>query len=263
MSLRLSANGFAFAIQDQARGKFIALEAYDLGQLSNAGLFTKNLKAIINQHALLRLKFGSVNVAVANAPATLVPAAVYEESTKHKYLAFNHQLEARCSIHSDRIRPIDAWNVYAVPNEVYELMQLCFPGFTIRQSSTSLLTAALAQFKHTVEKTLILHIQSDAFEIIVTENNRLNYYNLFKHQSPEDLMYFLMFVCEEVKLNPEQIDTVLVGELEKKSLIYNLLHKYFRNLRFGARSDSFQYSYGFDELPKHYYYNLLSQQLCV
>jgi hypothetical protein len=204
-----------------------------------------------------------VHVAIANVPVTLVPAAVYEESTRYKYLAFNHTLEALTRIQSDPIKAIDAWNIYAMPQATYELMQRYFPGFTLHHCSTALLTAVLAQFKHTVEKTLILHIQQEGFEIVVTENNRLNYYNAFKHQSPEDLMYFLMFVCEEVKLNPEQIEVVLIGELEKKSAIYGLLFKYFRNLRFGERSDSFKYSYGFDELPKHFYYNLLSQPLCV
>ena len=64
----------------------------------------------------------------------------------------------------------------------------------------------------------------------------------------------------KAKLKPNEI---LIGEIERNSALYELLHKYIRHIYFGERSDNFEYSYKFATLPKHFYYNLLSQYLCA
>ena len=112
-------------------------------------------------------------------------------------------------------------------------------------------------------KTLFVHVQSSQFEIIVLEGGKLLFYNAFEYQTTEDFIYYTLFVCEQLKLNPEEIPMILLGEVERKSALYDIVNKYIRNVTFGKRPVEIEYSYKLQELQDHFYYNLFSQYLCV
>ena len=99
--------------------------------------------------------------------------------------------------------------------------------------------------------------------MIVLEEKKLIFANIFSYQTSEDFLYFTLFVCEQLKLNPENLDLLLLGEVEKNSAIYSILTKYVRNIKFGKRPEMFDYSYVFDGIASHFYFNLFSQALCV
>jgi hypothetical protein len=67
---------------------------------------------------------------------------------------------------------------------------------------------------------------------------------------------------EQLGLNPESADLMMMGEVDKHSSITDLVMKYIRNVSFAKRNDEFRYSFVFDQLPGHYYFNLLNASLC-
>ena len=95
----------------------------------------------------------------------------------------------------------------------------------------------------------------------MVEGKNLKFYNTFNHQAPEDFIYYLLFTCEQLQLNPETIEVVLIGEIEKKSALYSTTHKYIRNIKFGVRKTDADLSYQLQEIPKHFYYTLFSEYL--
>jgi hypothetical protein len=99
-------------------------------------------------------------------------------------------------------------------------------------------------------------------DILQIRDKKLDYYNSFRYNTSEDFMYFLVFVVEQLKLNPESVQVVLLGEIERHSSLSDLLHKYIRHISFIDRSSDHRYSFVFDQLPGHYYYNLLNASLC-
>jgi hypothetical protein len=64
-----------------------------------------------------------------------------------------------------------------------------------------------------------------------------------------------------LQLNPENIEVILLGEVEKNSEIYSIAQKYIRNLKFGERNDNADYSYQLQTLPKHLYFTLFNSYL--
>jgi len=84
------------------------------------------------------------------------------------------------------------------------------------------------------------------------------FYNSFNYHSAEDFIYYLLFVCEQLHLNPETIEVVLLGEIEKNSTVYSLTQKYIRTIIFGERTDGAQYSYQLQTIPSNYYFTLFN-----
>ena len=88
------------------------------------------------------------------------------------------------------------------------------------------------------------------------------FYNSFHYSVKEDFIYFLIFVFEQLGLNPETTSLVLMGEIEKESAIFETIFQYIRNISFIPRNQAIDYSDVFDKLPSHYYYTLLNHKLC-
>jgi hypothetical protein len=101
------------------------------------------------------------------------------------------------------------------------------------------------------------------YDIVVTKANRLILFNSFRYQSSEDFIYYILFTCEQLGLNPENVSLQFAGEIEKTSAAYFITSKYIRNINFATRPDIYQFSYGFDKVAQHFYYSLFSQPLCV
>ncbi len=59
----------------------------------------------------------------------------------------------------------------------------------------------------------------------------------------------------------ENIEVVLLGEIERNSLLYAIAQKYIRNLKWGERKGDVDYSYQLQTLPKHFYFTLFSNYL--
>ena len=66
---------------------------------------------------------------------------------------------------------------------------------------------------------------------------------------------------EQLHLNPEEIELVLSGEIEKTAEEHALLYNYIRHVKFASLPDSFKYSYKFDEIQPHKFQSLFNQYL--
>ena len=88
------------------------------------------------------------------------------------------------------------------------------------------------------------------------------YYNAFKYKTKEDFIYYLIFVLDQLKLNPEEIELVLSGLIDKNSKLFEMVYKYVRNITFPPLDASYNYSYIFNDIPSHQYSNLLNLFLC-
>jgi hypothetical protein len=93
---------------------------------------------------------------------------------------------------------------------------------------------------------------------VVLEGKNLLFYNTFNYHSAEDFIYYLLFVCEQLHLNPEKTELQLLGEIEKNSAIHLITQKYVRHVQFGERADQADYSYQLQALPKHSYFTLFN-----
>ena len=80
------------------------------------------------------------------------------------------------------------------------------------------------------------------FEIIAIKQGALLLYNTFEYHTKEDYIYYLLFTLEQLQLNPETIQLVLLGLINKEDDIYSITYKYIRNVSFGNRMDTYNFT---------------------
>jgi hypothetical protein len=200
---------------------------------------------------------------VANRFSTLIPEGLFEKGDEEKYLRFNLSPENKMTVLSDKLKSEAIVNVFGVPESLADAVRKNFGQAVIHHFSTPLIEGILLSSSAANEKKMFLHLQKNSCEIIVTQGKRLILYNSFPCSETEECAYYVMFVAEQLKLNHQTLELNLLGDVGKDSAIENLLSQYIGNDVFGNRPSMFEYSYGFNDLPSHYYFPLISQHLCA
>ncbi len=259
--LQIGVDGLLVAVNEGSKNKYIALENYTFQNAYNFDVVGELLDEIIKDNQLLKHTYGSVTCLVANNLSTLVPNPLFDEDKKNMYLKFNTSIKGDEVIAVDDLKNLDAKNVFAIPGNLKEKLDKLFANISYHHFSSPLIDGLLSQNKNKASKKIFVHVQSSHFEVLVMEGKNLLFYNTFNHHSAEDFIYYLLFVCEQLQLNPENIEVSLLGEIEKNSAIYAIAQKYIRNLKFGERADDADYSYQLQTLPKHFYFTLFNNYL--
>lgn len=259
----MNLDGFSFAILNIHEQKYIALEHYDIQDCDTYSDLAEQIDCIIAQQKLLQQNFASSSAGIAHSLNTLTPKALYDNSHGKEILGFNQALLQNEEEANDWLASIQAYNSYVIPEELERCFNKHFPDLKWKHDSSILIESLLHQFKLHEGQKVYLSIQNNSFDITVLEGKKLKFFNSFSYKSAEDLIYFLLFTYEQLNLNPDQIPTIISGEIEEDSEVYKFLYVYVRNISFTKRNPNYKYSFVLDQIKEHYYYKLLNQHLCV
>jgi hypothetical protein len=249
---------------DVAETKFAGFEAFHFPKQLNDEQLADKISSLPERSEILKkVNFRSASVQLCNQQFTFIPQALFKPEDAANYFQFNHPAnQGNYHIHHEAIRGFDAVNIFSVSETLHTGMKKIFEEFTLHHQVTSLLESVRVQFRKQDEKILFLHIHSENVDIIVSEGRKLILCNSFPFSSIEDACYYVLFVCEQLSLNPDQIKTVLSGEVDRESALSKFLQKYIRHISFGERLGAAKFTYGFDELPAHFYHSVFSHILC-
>jgi hypothetical protein len=256
--LQIGLEGVLIGVNEKATNKFIAFERYNFQQVYRFEDACTLIDELSRQSKLVNHSYPTVDCLIINNFSTLVPKPVFEEDRKQTYLKFNTPLEGDELILTDDLKALDAKNIFALPLCVKGKLDFLFSNVRYHHFSSVLIEALLRQHKNQSAKKVWVHIQATHFQIVVLEGKQLLFYNTFNHHSAEDFIYYLLFVFEQLHLNPEKTEVHLLGEIEKNSAIHLITQKYVRQVVFGERGDQSDYSYQLQTLPKHSYFNLFN-----
>lgn len=259
--IRLSVDGVLITVNEVLKNKFIAFESFIFQNVYSVELVNELLDELIKKSKLIKHKYKQLICIIVNDSATIVPKAIYEEDKKKLYLKFNTLLDDDDLILTDELKSLDAKNIFSINAGIQAKLNNLNGNIQYHHSSTILIETLLKQNKNKTGKKIIVHTQLSHFQIVVIEGKNLLFYNTFNHHSAEDFIYYLLFVCEQLQLNPENIELTLIGEIEKNSTIYSITQKYIRHVKFGERYDNADYSYQLQDFPKHFYFTLFTNHL--
>lgn len=263
LSIQVSLGGFSFCIYDNERDKFIGLASWDFQDVNNDLALNLLLQDFIPEVDALLHQYNKTSVLFDTPKSTLVPNVLFKPEQAGQYLRFNHYTSHDNLVRNDYLPLLDAENIWAVDEHVFETVSGFFPSAGYYHYSSPLIESLLLQNKNRgSEENVFVNVRKNRFDVVVLKGNTLLLHNTFSYKTQQDFMYFLGYVLEFLELNPEKVEVTLLGEIEKNSALYEIAYKYVRNIRFGTRNSDFKYSYVFDEIPKHFYYPLIHLQLC-
>lgn len=253
------------AVVDAREKKCIALEDYRFSGVSSRQDTIQQLNAVLEGHLVLRAGYwGQVALIARNGGFSYVPSEYYDGSQKEAYLRFHPNNLENMDLYSYRHQD-ELYSVFQVEREFVDWAKKAYPNKEIQilHQADVFLAAALKEINPTYETNIFVDIENRYMNMLIVQGKRMLLYNRYYYQSPQDFVYFLLFAIDELQLNIDTTQTLLYGEISKDSGIFNLLQKYVQQVNFGSRPKEMIFSYKFDEVLEHRYFDLYNAYECL
>jgi hypothetical protein len=230
-------------------------------ELSHAEL-KSHLQEALEKTDFLQKDFSKVRYISTSPVFAIIPDELYDRNEEEQYLSFNNHVHIDQRIFSNSIKNANAKIIFSIPVTEVSLVRKKFDEAQFFHSATPLIEALILINKNKSGKKLYINIEEHYMEIVVIDDSEFRLYNIFTYKSVEDFVYFPLFVCQQLNLNPEQIEVQLTGNIDKVSEKYSMIYKYFTNINLMQRNDHFQYAYKLNEVEAHHFFNLFNGELC-
>lgn len=230
LSIHISLNGLSFCIIDLISKEIDFLKTYSLSKNSTPKKLLKTLKKGFKENDELRNSFSSVKIIHYNNLSTVVPEPLFDKKNALSYLKFNSKILQNDYVAYDRIFNNECVNVFIPYVNINNYIFKMFDSFVYNHYSSIILEKVKLNEKNTTTPSLYLNININHMEITYFVKNKLVFYNRFDFNTKEDVMYYLLFTIDQLKLNPEEIPVVITGNISEDDDNYKIIYKYIRNV---------------------------------
>lgn len=261
LSLFIGDQLFMFCVFNEGFTNIRELCHVKINSPAKANNQTEEIYFLINNYRLLQRTFKHVNICVLNNYFTLTPEAfAFSEATKN-VLQFTGGVNAE--LKNSFIHKFDQVNFcYSIPDSLIQMLEKSFTNAAIRHAG-GVLSDLLFSNASLKNCDLFLNFNKGVFELGAKENNILIYYNVFNYESNEDVLYYLLFMMEQYKLNPLTCRLVVAGQINSNDELFKAFKKYIKQVNFAVNNNAFSSAFSELKLPDHFFFSLVNQHLCV
>ncbi|WP_010136227.1 DUF3822 family protein [Ochrovirga pacifica] len=232
LSIQLSSDGFSFCIYNATskEPQHFGHYTFETAIVTPTDLLHQ-VQTIFEKDELLQSHYDAIYLIHHNNLNTFVPKTHFNEDLLHQYLQYSVKTFENDFVSYDDLENVDAalCNVYIPFVNVNNYLFDAFGSFTYLHSSTVFLQNILKQYAPT-DKSMFVNVYQNDFQLCVVQNKELILYNHFTFSCSEDFVYYILFVAEQLKINPNEFDLHLMGNIHKDEASYQLLYKYVRNV---------------------------------
>jgi len=252
LSVQIGLTHFSYCIINTST---FSVEYFKNYQLNN----TNDIINLINDDEVIKSDFFSSSVAFVNFPSTLIPNKVFTKTSAKEMLEFNS--ETHEIINTDVLKEIDVHLAYSIPQELDNIATTYFPNAKQKAQQSILIDEFSKEYN--TEPTAYLYLSENTLNITAFKNEKLIFNNSFNFETKEDILYFVLFAFEQLKLDTNNVNTLLFGDITKDDDNFKLLYEYIRNIELGERPNQLQFPDEFNTLENQKYFGLFSQILCA
>ncbi len=250
LSLRIGKQHFCFAIANKS-----GLELYQLAYYSVDEWNEKGWQEIIDSNPVFSSSFYEVLVAYDFSESLLVPSKEFKSEEAGALLKMSYGVNSQSSVISESITGWQLYNIYAIPSEIKEWISRKFTTARFWHQYSLDVRNSLAA---SAEGNLLVDFRKNEFVVIASGRSNILLTQTFEYTTPEDVLFYLLKICEQFSLSREAVQLQLSGLLDKQSSLYKELYQYFINIDFRNA----QWNTG-TEYPAHFFTSLNDLAKCV
>jgi hypothetical protein len=119
-------------------------------------------------------------------------------------------------------------------------LDLCFQIMRVPliQSSNPIFVAKCLNNALESQKTVSVNFYKDWFEIAITKENTIIFYNTYHYTTIEEFSYYILFCFEKTNCELQHTQLQLTGEISSNSAAYKVCKKYIKRVKIGLDSDT-------------------------
>lgn len=258
LSIQINLNGLSFCILNRTLNTIEFLNVIAFEEKLTPVDVLEHLKAELSSNTVFSEDFNEVLVIHQNELSTLVPEALYDATYKADYLKFNSKILRNDFITEDAIVVNNSVNVYVPYVNINNYIFETFGPFVYKHSSSVLIDSVLQNSEASDRTTVYINVNKNTVEVLVTDKNKLQLFNVFEYYSKEDFIYYILFVFEQLKLDVESTPIELSGNIEMADELYIILYTYIRHISLVEKAYNFTISNTIDRRYLHQHFLILN-----
>lgn len=261
LSVLLGADSVYYLVND-AQLNVLVLRSYHFDNQKQPRSIGQNLKDVFFDDTILREPFRTIKVVASTPHFTLVPNKFFDANNQATYFQSLTQIAETDVCRNDFIRNANMNNVYLTDNHILNVCHSVFPTAKIYHSLTPLINGYQKISELRAGHQIFANIRDGALQICFFDGRELIFANNYLFKTAQDLIFYIMLVYEQFKLNPETTPLSISGALTENSDIFRYIYRYVRHAAFVSVPLYFRLGSQFTGVPQHFYFDLFSIKVC-
>jgi hypothetical protein len=229
MSVQVSLTGLSFLMEEENRVVFKKYIPFNETKNPDELLF--EIEKAFAENEQLKSPVFELVVFYQNTFYAIVPDALFKEDEAEEFLKLNSRVFTTDFVSYDLMENFDLVNVYVPLANINNYFFDHYGEFSYFHFTTTFLEKVLQNEKTGNPKKMHAHIHGHQVDVIVTSGKKLLLCNSFNYSTPEDLTYYILFVAEQLELNPEAFELELSGNISEEDSFFELLYTYIRHVK--------------------------------
>ena len=225
LTLSVGLNSISLSVFDLASGELIKFDKSNFNNPLSIDRLLNELKDILNKNELDFKKFENIKLLQQNNLSVLVPDELYSEKQKRTYLKYNTQIRNDDFIAVDNLNNLKIKNIYIPYININNYLVDLFKNIEYFHYDTELLNKL---YKIRRNEEFFVHVDNRQIKIIVFEKDKLNFFNSYEIDNSSDIIYYVLLVLKEKKLNIDKTEIIYIYDYEYDDLS-NISDKFFGN----------------------------------
>lgn len=255
--------GLSYAVLDTVRVRFIALKNIPFKEHLDGDPLLVKLESILSTDPYLSRNYKKLSLSYTSPKSTLVPSPMYDPQDKERFMKlFGHAAESEVLL-ENYLQQIDTYLLFSFPERLMNILSGMLDTPRFYHQAFPLLENAITNAKSKSGKFKVyLAIYPGFLDVVVIAEGQLRLHNTFAFKTPKDLVFFVLYLFDQLELSPETTPVEISGFVYEQDESYLLLSKYIRQLSFQELNRSYSYSFAFNDLIPHHYSNLINLFRC-
>lgn len=269
LSILLCQDGFSFLVTHAVSQKMLRLAAYKLSysgihrdELGGWPLNGNDYFEKLEKIDLTRLAYQRVDIAIATQKITVAPPGFIGHDDAPGLVSVAFPVSQDEEIITEPVFDQGPVTALIIPRYIPEYCEKMFPGAIIWIAAAVFVKGVLRKHSRLIARQVFINIHPGFFEITVIQGLRLLYLNAFRYSAPSDVLYYVIFVLEQLGFVPSEEYITLMGEISDQSVIYTQLQMYCKSLRFAEQPEGLAYGEAFEKVSMHDHFILLNIPVC-
>lgn len=254
--IEVGVEGIAFVYYHGSPVHVEGLFIYHYDQPGLLASFAEDLKHFLQNESLP--SFHGCNICFNFKESSVVPNRYFDEAQKSDVLEVLFGENPTTESFAQEIKGMQAKLLYRIPLNIIAALKNTFPNASYHHS-----TALQLSFLDTQTPMLYAIVYQQHVKIFLFTNNQVQLQQYFDYNTPTDVAYLLLHVCEQHQVAPNSILLQLSGFIDQQSNLYEELYKYFLNIRFDGAQEETVVTENIKEYPAHFFIHYFQLIPCV
>ncbi|MBQ3237693.1 MAG: DUF3822 family protein [Bacteroidaceae bacterium] len=228
LSIRLSTDGFCFAVHDPQADSSYAYLPFAIDPLKS---LVANLKSALKEVDMLRHTYAKVKVLVAEASYTFVPKEYYDHSCARDFYLQNFpQSASNIEVLHNYVGDDQAVVLFGLDHLLYQCIIDRFPKAEVFVPVTPLANLGLEKSVVGTKRYCLVHLCKQYADMLCFADGEILFANTFYGRDVADIQYFLLNTWQTLGLSQKDDTLHVVGQSRNVKVLVRELGLFIKTI---------------------------------